>query len=246
MQNVSPTLECKNKVKRLKELGKPIYNFGLGANPFQQPVQYINLVKKYSHKKEYTSTQGIEYLKDTLIKQHSSKKYSPDHILVGNGLKELLFVVQMAFQGKIIHLTPSWVSYREHLRILDRLDQLIEIKTNSKDLYQINLEKLENILVEHKNHPIMLILNNPNNPTGVAFDKEYIEKLASLLRKYNVIVLADEIYIDIHHNNKIVSMSEFIPDQTIIGTSVSKNIGCGGYRLGWMTFPKKLEYSKTF
>ena len=242
MQNVSPTLECKNKVKRLKELGKPIYNFGLGANPFQQPLEYIKLIEKYSHKKEYTSTEGIEYLKKTLLNQHSSKTYRPDHILVGNGLKELLFVIQMAFQGKIIHVTPSWVSYREHIRILDKLDDLIEIKTCSREMYKINVEELENILNQHRSSPMMMIFNNPNNPTGVAFDKEYIEKLASLLQKYNVIVLADEIYIDIHHNNKIVSISEYIPDQTIIGTSVSKNIGCGGYRLGWMTFPKKLEY----
>ena len=242
MNNVSPTLDCKNKIQRLKDMGKPIYNFGLGANPLQQPPNYIELIRKYSYKKEYTSTEGIPYLKKTLLQYHSNSIYSPNNILVGNGLKELLFIMQLTFTGKIIHITPSWVSYKEHMRILGKLEDLIEIHTYCKDNYRIDLEELENVLLQYKDTPLLLILNNPNNPTGISFGNEYVEKLGSLLKKYNVIVFADEIYIDIHHDNEIVSISKYIPNKTIIGNSVSKNLGCGGYRLGWMTFPTELEW----
>ena len=46
---------------------------------------------------------------------------------------------------------------------------------------------------------------------------------------------------NINHYNKCVSISEYIPELTIRGTSVSKDLGCGGYRLGWITFPKELN-----
>ena len=57
--------------------------------------------------------------------------------------------------------------------------------------------------------------------------------------KYNVMVLADEIYGDLVYL-PTKSISTYIPHLTIRGSSVSKNLGCGGYRLGWITFPREL------
>ena len=50
MPKISPTLNCLNKVNERKNKGLPIYNFGLGANPIEQPKEYIESLKKFSHK----------------------------------------------------------------------------------------------------------------------------------------------------------------------------------------------------
>ena len=240
---MSPTLECQDKINKRREEGKKVYNFGLGANPLKQSELLINLVKKYSHKKEYTSCSGIDELQTSLRNYYSTDIYKIKDILTGNGLKELLFIFQLGFPGKIIHITPSWVSYREQLTLINKLDKLIEIPTYQKDNYKIDFKYLVTLLEKHKNEQMMIILNNPNNPTGVAHDYIYLKELSLILKKYNIIVLADEIYLNVVHNNtNIHSISRYLPKQTILGSSLSKDLACGGYRLGWLLFPPELEY----
>lgn len=70
------------------------------------------------------------------------------------------------------------------------------------------------------------------------YNNDEIKNIASLLQKYNCLVIADEIYLNLTHYDKINSISDYIPNLTIVGSSVSKDLGCGGYRLGWLVFPK--------
>jgi aspartate aminotransferase len=241
MYQISPTLDCQNIIKHRKENNLPVYNFGLGANCISQPDFYIQKVKEYAEKKNYTSVQGIPELRDSIISEFSTKMYAIDNVLIGNGLKELLYIIQLSFVGKIYHITPSWLSYKEQIRILNKECDLIEIETNLKNNYKINLNDLETSLKKYKDCNKLILFNNPNNPTGTFHDPEEVKLIANLLNKYNCIVLADEIYMNLTHFNKIETISTYIPHLTIRSSSVSKDLGCGGYRLGWLTFPKELK-----
>ena len=241
MPKISPTLNCINKVNERKNKGLPIYNFGLGANPIDQPEKYIDNVKKFSHKKEYTSAKGIDELNEVIKKTFTTENYMVENVLVGNGLKELLFIIQLCFKGKIYHVTPSWVSYKEQIDILNKTNDLIEIETTIENSYKINPKKLDEILNRNKNESKLIIFNNPNNPTGLIQNPDEVKEIAHILKKHNCIVFADEIYFNISHFNSICSISDYIPELTIRGSSVSKDLGCGGYRIGWVTFPKQLN-----
>lgn len=237
--SISPTLQSKLYMEQLQKEGKKVYNFGLGQNSVKQPELYIDLMKKYAHKKEYTSSQGIPELNKTLKNIYNNGKMSYE-ILVGNGLKELLFVVQCAFKGKIIHVTPSWVSYKEHIDILERNDDLIEIKTSIENKFHVDLDVLDNVLQEIGNEPKMILLNYPNNPTGTCYSNKELESMAKILKKHNCVVFGDEIYLNLSYNPKQRSLSYYIPELVIRGSSVSKDLACGGYRLGWCAFPETL------
>ena len=241
MDKISPTLNCQNIIKSRKENNLPVYNFGLGANCISQPDFYIQKVQEYAGKKNYTSVQGISELQDSIINNFSTETYAIDNVLIGNGLKELLYIIQLSFVGKIYHITPSWVSYKEQIRILNKECDLIEIETNLKNNYKINLNDLETSLKKYKNDKKLILFNNPNNPTGTFHNPEEVKLIANILNKYNCIVLADEIYMNLTHFNKIETISTYIPHLTIRSSSVSKDLGCGGYRLGWLTFPKELK-----
>ena len=242
MDNISPTLNCQNIINELKKNNRPVYNFGLGANPLKQSTIFSSLVKKYTDKKNYTPVAGIPEFKDVMKDYYKKKNnYDLENIITGNGLKQLLFLIQLAFKGKIIHITPSWVSYYEQVKILNRQDDLIIVDTYQKDNYKINITELEEIFIKYKDERIMLLFNNPNNPTGYCYDKSYIQELSNMIRKYNVVVMADDIYSNVKYDNDIYSISTFLPNQTIIGSSISKDMGCGGYRFGWLTFPKELN-----
>ncbi len=240
MNNISSTLKAKMILEECKKNNKKIFNFGLGENPIKQPDYYIDMMKKYSDKKHYTSCSGIPELNNTLKKIYNTEKTKYE-ILVGNGLKELLFIIQMAFKGKIIHITPSWVSYKEHIEVLKRENDLIEVPTTIQNNYRVDLGLLEKILKEIGDVPKLLLFNNPHNPTGICYRNHELEELALLLKKYNCVVFSDEIYLNLCYHENQKSISSYIPELTIKGSSVSKDLACGGYRLGWCAFPKELN-----
>ena len=127
MDNISPTLLCKDIIQTRKKQNLSIINFGLGENPITQPSLFVEAVKENAEKKTYTSCQGIPQLNQTLKNIYNTTETQYD-ILVGNGLKELLNIIQLAFVGKIFHITPSWVSYKEQINILQKNNDLIEVK----------------------------------------------------------------------------------------------------------------------
>ena len=235
--SISSTLNSKIVLEQYNARGVTLYNFGLGENPIQQPAYYVDKLREYAHKKQYARCSGIPELNTTLKKMYNTTdtKYN---FIVGNGLKELLFILQLAFDGTIIHITPSWVSYKEQTDILQD-KHVIDFETCIDDNFRVCLQKLEDMLIPIHNKPKLLLFNNPNNPTGIAYQNDEIRQIANVLRKYNCLVFADEIYLHLCYEQNIKSISCFIPELTIIGSSVSKDLGCGGYRLGWMAFPEQ-------
>lgn len=71
---------------------------------------------------------------------------------------------------------------------------------------------------------------------------ERLKRLAEVARKYNVILVSDEIYGLMHHNNQHVSVARFYPEGTIISNGLSKWCGAGGWRLGFFSFPSGLRW----
>lgn len=238
INNISPTLQSKLYLEEMKRQGKNVYNFGLGENAVDQPHLYIEKVKEYAHKKEYASCEGISSLNNQL-KQIYNTEECDYNIIVGNGLKEILFIVQTTFKGKIIHITPSWVSYSEHMDLLGKMDDLIEIQTSIDNDFRIDCNELESILQEYENTPKMILLNYPNNPTGTCYKNQDLENMATLLRKYQCLVFADEIYVNLVYRDNQKSIAHYLPELTLRGSSVSKDYACGGYRVGWCAFPSQ-------
>lgn len=239
---MSATLKSQEIVKQRKKDGLPVYNFGLGANPIHISTIFSKEIKKHLDKKNYVSACGVDEFQTAIKNTYSNENYKVAHTLTSNGLKEMLYLVQMAFDGVIIHITPSWISYKEQIRILKKTTNLIELETKLEDNYKIDLAELETILnTIPKTTKKLMIFNNPNNPTGVVHTQEEVEKLASVLGTHNVIVFSDEIYANLSYI-PTVSISKYIPHLTIRGSSVSKDLGCGGYRLGWATFPEELGW----
>jgi len=139
MNNISQTLNCKNIYNNRIANNLPVYDGGLGSNSIRQPNFFINALKKFSDKKDYVSVRGIDELQNTLKNIYSNESYSVDSVIVGNGLKELLFLLQICFinltNGIIFHITPSWVSYKEQILILNKESNLVEIETTIDNMF---------------------------------------------------------------------------------------------------------------
>jgi len=159
-------------------------------------------------------------------------------VLVGPGSKELLFLLQFAFAGEMITPTPCWVSYIPQAQIIGRQVHLVH--TDFIDKWRILPDRLADVCERNGRHPRLLVINYPGNPEGASYTANELKELAEVARRFDLVVLSDEIYGQLHHRGEHVSIARFYPEGTIISSGLSKWCGAGGWRLGTFTFPKNL------
>jgi aspartate aminotransferase len=245
IKNIKPssTLRINEISKELEKNGKKIFKFGFGQSPFEVPDDVVNELKKHASKNKYLSIQGLEELRESVAKYNSIKKkynYKSENIIIGPGSKELMFLLQMLFDGDILLPSPSWVSYAPQ-SMLGR-NKIQWINTSSDNNWFPTAEDIEKIILKDKSKNYLLFLNSPNNPSGQIC--ENLEEISSVINKYNIIVLSDEIYSELSFKKNFKSISNFCPKKTIISSGLSKWCGAGGWRLGYFIIPNELNNLK--
>tara|TARA_Y100000746_G_scaffold23015_1_gene17655 strand:- start:4 stop:1230 length:1227 start_codon:yes stop_codon:yes gene_type:complete len=241
VKNLKPssTLLINETSKKLEDQGKRIFKFGFGQSPFKVPEDIVKELKNNAHQNRYLPMQGLFELRDTVAKYTSTKKnynYNSENVIIGPGSKELMFLLQVIFDGEIILPAPSWVSYAPQA-ILGRNKTRI-LQTKRENNWFPTASQIEEIILKDKNKNYLLFLNSPNNPSGQIC--ENLNEIASIAKKYNLIILSDEIYSELSFKDNYQSISNFYPEKTIISTGLSKWCGAGGWRLGYFLIPDSL------
>ena len=235
----SSTLSINELSKKIQTQGKKVFKFGLGQSPFPVPSILVKELQKHAHSKDYLDVSGLYELRDSIAKYHASKNkfgYNADDVLVGPGSKELLFQCQMVFDGITLLPAPSWVSYAPQANFLGK--KILWIQTTAKENWHITANLLEDICKKDKENKL-LILNSPNNPSGTS--SRHLEELAFIAKKYELIIISDEIYAELDFTGNYQSIAHFYPEGTIVSGGLSKWCGAGGWRLGTMIFPQNLS-----
>ena len=242
IKNLKPssTLRMNEISNKLESKGKKIYRFGFGQSPFQVPDDVVNELKNNAHQNKYLSMQGLNELR-TAISKYSSNKYSqnykPENIIVGPGTKELMFLLQLLFDGDILLPAPSWVSYAPQA-LLSR-NKAHWITTKSENNWFPTGEEIEKVILKDRKKNYLLFLNSPNNPSGQICNN--LKEISIIAKKYNILILSDEIYSELSFYENFQSISQFYPEKTIISTGLSKWCGAGGWRLGYFIIPETLK-----
>ena len=237
----SATLAINEKSKRLIKNGKKIYRFGFGQSPFQIPEKIVETLKINAHRKEYLPIQGLPELREKISKylhRRTGVDYSKDNILITPGSKEAMLLMHVAFNGEIITPAPSWVSYKPQAEI--GTNKVHWLETSRENNWFPTANELENKLKTlGKKKNLILILNSPNNPSGTICNN--LKELAKISKKYNLIILSDEIYTDLSFDNTYDSISKYYPGSTFISGGLSKWCGAGGWRLGFLAVPNGMK-----
>ena len=236
----SSTLVINEKCKQLIREGKKVYQFGFGQSPFPVPEKIVNALKDNAHRKEYLPIQGLESLRESISKNLNEKigiRYPKENIVIPPGSKEAMLLLHVAFNGEIILSAPSWVSY-ETQAIIGR-NKVHWIQTSGKNNWFPTAKQLEKKIKSINKKNLIFILNSPNNPSGTVCKN--LRELAKVAKRYNIIVLSDEIYTDLTFCNKYESISKYYPERTFISGGLSKWCGAGGWRVGFFAVPDKLS-----
>ena len=170
-------------------------------------------------------------------------RYRTNEIIVSNGGKQVIFNALQSTINKgdeVIIISPYWVSYPEIIKICGGKPKVLYAKR--EEGFSIDTEKLEKLITSKTK---WLILNSPNNPTGIVYSHENLKKLVSLLFKYpNIWILSDDIYEKINFslegNTNIVSLEKKLKERSLIVNGFSKGYSMTGWRLGYGAGPKAL------
>jgi aspartate aminotransferase len=241
----SATIAINQRSKQLLREGKQVYRLGLGQSPFPVPRPVVDALRANAHEKDYLPAEGLRQLREAIagcqwrsdcIERH------PDHVIIGPGSKELMFLLQLVYYGELMVPTPCWVSYVPQATILGRKVSLIH--TRAADKWKLTADLLERHCAgqrdEHR--PRILVMNYPGNPTGLTHDVDELQALSEVAARYRIVLLSDEIYGQLHHRGQHVSIARFYPEGTIVSSGLSKWCGAGGWRLGMFSFPPDLNW----
>uniref|UniRef100_A0A914DL30 Aminotransferase class I/classII domain-containing protein n=1 Tax=Acrobeloides nanus TaxID=290746 RepID=A0A914DL30_9BILA len=232
-------MDVDNQIKEMMSKGKKIYHFGFGESPFPVPETFRQGLIKSAHRNEYLSVQGLLSLREKIISFH--KKYedfdhfSPHDILLGAGSKELIYHSMNIFGGEILLPSPAWTSYAPQTTLSSK--KWINVNADFENKFCPTGQQA--ILRGSPDLPKMLILNSPNNPTGLTYTEEQIQEIAQVCRKHKVVVISDEIYARLS-TVPFTSISQYYPEGTIVTSGFSKWASLGGWRAGYALFPREL------
>jgi len=235
------------KANKLSSEGKDIINLGIGQPDFPTPINIqeaaIKAIKDGYH--GYTPSNGILILREA-ISEMIQKDYSviidPDNILITPGGKPVIFFSSLIFGGKeneIIYPDPGFPIYKSMIKYSGA--KAVPIKLKEKNNFEIDLNDLEKLI---SNKTSLIIINNPNNPTGSFMNKDKIDNLVNILNKYpRTYVLSDEIYSKIIFDGQTMPSLINYPslrERLIILEGWSKTFCMTGWRLGWSIWPNKI------
>nr|WP_239534107.1 pyridoxal phosphate-dependent aminotransferase [Thalassobacillus pellis] len=236
----SSTLAITAKAKALKADGHDVIGLGAGEPDFNTP-EYILEAASYAMKKgltKYTPSGGIPDLKQAIIEKMQKDQnlvYKDTQIIVTTGAKHALYTLFQVLLNpgeEVIIPAPYWVSYPEQVKLAGGNPVLTQAKEEND--FKLTPEQLEKAITSKTK---AVIINSPNNPTGMMYSREELNELGKVCLEHGVLVVSDEIYEKLIYTEQdhvsIASLSEELYNNTVIINGVSKSHSMTGWRIGF-------------
>ena len=235
------------EAKKLEAQGKEMIHLGLGQPDFKTPKHVVDAAKKALDDGHhgYVMSNGIPECRQSVtrwIKKRYNADVSFERILIMPGGKPTMTYAIQCFGepgAEIIHPTPAFPIYESMINYTGSTSVPYDL-TEDKDL-KFNADKILSLITDKTR---LLILINPNNPTGSFVEKPEIDKLAEGLKKHShVTILSDEIYSrQIFDNKEMPTFFNYpeLRDRLIVLEGWSKAYSMTGWRLGWSFWPEHL------
>lgn len=220
---------------------KDCISLGVGEPDFITPTNFskYGIDSVNQGKTQYTSNNGLIELRRAIakyLKDRYTLEYSADtDILVTVGASEGIDIaLRMLINpgDEVIVPSPSYVSYAPCISLCGGVP--VPINCKAENSFKLTPQELENAISKKTK---ALILPYPNNPTGAIMERKYLEAIAPIIEKHDLIVISDEIYSELTYGDeRHVSIAE-IPgmyDRTILLNGFSKAFAMTGWRIGYI------------
>jgi aspartate/methionine/tyrosine aminotransferase len=226
--------------------GNKVYPFHLGDMNIITPAIVREAAIKAMNKGKtgYCPNAGIPQLREVLAADVSAShgiEYSMENVAIQPGGKPTIgkFILALMNPGdEVLYPNPGYPIYESQIEFHGGTAVPYSY-VEGKDNFDIDIDKIEKGITSKTK---LLILNDLQNPTGAECSMEEMEKLAEIVRKYNLFVLCDEAYFDIRYEGTSKSFAS-LPDmaeRSVILYTFSKKFAMTGWRLGATIGPKEI------
>ena len=244
----SPTLALNEEARLLRERGEAVINLGIGEPKNKTPIAAIlaSAAKLTSGDVKYVPIDGMLSMKKAVIRyteENYDRLVAPENVLITNGAKQSLFNVIYSIlnpQDEVIVLAPYWVSYPAIIKMC--LGKPV-IVTPEDGTFTPRFEDIEKAITSYTR---AIIVNSPNNPSGVIYPPELIEKLVDLCESKGIYLICDDIYHKLTFDGNVAPPAYRFTDKdiedshVIVVNGVAKLYGMTGFRIGWVVAPRQL------
>lgn len=230
------------KVKGLMAAGKPVYHLAFGQSPFPVMQSAVAALAQNAEKNAHLPVAGILELRKAICEFHrefDGLDVQSDNVIVGPGSKELIFLLLSVFNGDVFVLSPTWTTFKPQARLANH-DPIV-ITTEYRHDWRVTPDILDRALGQSSAKNKIIIMVNPDNPTGTVYTEGHWKELVDVLRKHYAIVLSDEIYGRLHFSGSHCSLAKFYPEGTVLSSGLSKWASAGGWRVGYHIYPPELR-----
>lgn len=228
------------------EIEGKVISLGVGEPDFPTPKDICDAAIESINNEEtfYTSNWGSpdlrEAIEEYMLNRFSLSYSREDEILVTVGTSE---AVDLALRSlvdpgdEVIIPEPSYVSYLPNVKMV--YGKPIYVETKSENKFKLIAEDLEKVITDKSK---VLILPYPSNPTGAVMTKEELEPIAKLVEKYDLFVIADELYGELSYGIKHFSFAALpgMRERTYVVNGFSKSFAMTGWRVGFLCGPREL------
>ena len=244
----SPTLKLNEEARVLREKGEAVIHLGAGEPKNKAPISAIlsAAAKLNTADIKYTPTDGIPSLKKAIIKyteENYDRVVAPENVIVSAGAKQSVYNILYSIinpQDEVIILAPYWVSYPEMVRMVYGVPVIVTPEDGG--FYP----RMEDVLKAVSSYTKAIIVNSPNNPSGVMYSEEFIASLVEYCEKKDIYIIMDDIYHKLVFDGKKAPSSykytkkDIESTHVIVVNGVSKLYGMTGFRIGWAIANRKL------
>ncbi|MDY0779713.1 pyridoxal phosphate-dependent aminotransferase [Tenacibaculum sp. IB213877] len=240
----SPIRKLVPYAEKAYKQGKTVYHLNIGQPDIKTPQIALDAVKIHSLDIiAYTRSEGSEEYRKKIAKYYAKNKIDVNHddiIVTTGGSEALLFAFGsiMDVDDEIIIPEPFYANYNGFSTSSGV--NIVPVISKIEDNFALPLIEEFEKLITPKTKAILIC--NPGNPTGYLYSKEEIKKLADLVKKHDLFLIADEVYREFAYDGvKHYSIMEepSIEQHAIMIDSVSKRYSMCGARIGCLVSKNK-------
>ena len=215
-----------NKAAALRAKGHDVIPFSAGEPSFNtpEPIAQATIKALNAHMTHYPANWG----------QLSLRKAIAEKVK-----KDIGVICSVVDPGaEVIIFKPAFINYEALVKECG--GKVIDVNLKPENGFEISISDVEAVITEKTK---LLVLNSPNNPTGVVYGRSQLAKLCELAVKHNFLILSDEMYSSLTYDGaKFYSVASFphMKERCLIVNGFSKTYAMTGWRLGYVTGPAKL------
>ena len=250
LDRISPslTIAVATKARHLQAAGRDVISLSAGEPDFDTPrnIKQAAIAAIEAGETKYTDVAGTPKLRQAVaakFQRDSGIDYKPEEIIVSTGGKQVIFNAMLATLNpgdEVVIPSPCWVSYPDIVSLADGKPVLVPCGQNTG--FKLRAEALEAAITPATR---WLMLNNPCNPTGAAYNAEELRPLCDvLLRHPDVWVFTDDIYEKLAYDGfkpgTVLEVEPRLRARTVTMNGCSKSYAMTGWRIGFAGAPVPL------